>query len=262
MNAAATKSVPSKNEVNEDTASRNQLIVDHLPLVTAIAAHVQRSLPVHTELNDLVHAGVTGLFDAATKYQGNRQVAFPTYAKHRIRGAILDSFRQLDWASRDLRKRHKQFQTAKSDLTIKLHRTPTQGELAAAMGFSSQRWQSLMVDLRNFELASIQVRGMERENQRMSEPSSDQADSPDEVFARSETRARLNALRETLPVRYQHVITLYYDRDLNMKEIGGILRVNESRVSQIHKCALQRMRTAAAVGIAGSRGLDLRPFSE
>jgi RNA polymerase sigma factor for flagellar operon FliA len=225
------------------------LILDHLPLVAAIAAHVQGSLPVHTELNDLVHAGVTGLCDAATKYQRNRQVAFPAYAKHRIRGAILDSLRQLDWASRDLRKRHKQFETAKSDLTRKLQRTPTQGELAAAMGFSSRRWQSLMVDFRNFESASTQLHGMQRENQIMSEPRSEQVDSPDEVFARSETRAKLNSLRETLPARYQHVVTLYYERDLTMKEIGGILGINESRVSQIHKRALQRMRTALAVAI-------------
>jgi RNA polymerase sigma factor for flagellar operon FliA len=117
------------------------------------------------------------------------------------------------------------------------------------MGFSSRRWQSLMVDFRNFEPASMQLHGMQSENQIMSEPRSEQADSPDEVFARSETRAKLNSLRETLPARYQHVVTLYYERDLTMKEIGGILGINESRVSQIHKCALQRMRTALAVAI-------------
>jgi RNA polymerase sigma factor FliA len=113
------------------------------------------------------------------------------------------------------------------------------------------------VDFRNFEFASTQLSGMESQKWRMSEPSSDQADSPDEVFARSETRAKLNSLRETLPARYQHVITLYYDRDLNMKEIAGILRVNESRVSQIHKCALQRMRIALEVAFQTESGASI-----
>ena len=89
-----------------------------------------------------------GLFDAATKFQNDKQVAFPAYAKHRIKGAILDSLRQSDWASRDLRKRHKQMETLTRDLTAKLGRTPTHDELADAMGLSSQRWQSLMVDFR------------------------------------------------------------------------------------------------------------------
>ena len=117
---AATKPAKSKSQTPKDDTRRDALILEHLPLVTAIAAHVQRSLPVHTELDDLVHAGVMGLFDAATKYQDDKEVAFPTYAKHRIKGAILDSLRQLDWASRDLRKRHKQMESTTRDLTAKL----------------------------------------------------------------------------------------------------------------------------------------------
>jgi RNA polymerase sigma factor FliA len=95
------------------------LIVEHLHLVNAIASHVQRSLGVHTELDDLVHAGTMGLFDAATKYQEEKEVSFPIYAKHRIRGAILDSLRQLDWASRDARRQYKQMEAVTRDLTLK-----------------------------------------------------------------------------------------------------------------------------------------------
>src|SRR5690242_21205744 len=150
---AATQPARSKNQTATDNARRDALILEHLPLVTAIAAHVQRSLPVHTELDDLVHAGVMGLFDAATKYQDDKEVAFPAYAKHRIKGAILDSLRQLDWASRDLRRRHKQMEATTRDLTAELGRTPTQDELAAAMGLNAQRWQSLMVEFSNLGLA-------------------------------------------------------------------------------------------------------------
>jgi RNA polymerase sigma factor for flagellar operon FliA len=242
MNAAAAQSALAKSQKNQDNSRRDELILEHVSLVTAIAAHVQRSLPVHTELDDLVHAGTMGLFDAATKYRDDKEVAFPIYAKHRIKGAILDSLRQLDWASRDLRKRHKQMETVSRDLTAKLGRTPTQSELAAAMGLSSRRWQSLMVDFRNLGLAASQTRATDREDQPVNETPCPSAHSPEQVFARSEMREKLSSAMKTLPERYQKVVSLYYERDLSMKEIGGILGVNESRISQIHKCALQKMQ--------------------
>ena len=98
-------------------AKRDQVVLDHLPLVKAIAVRVHENLPVHVEVDDMVHAGILGLFDAADKYDENKQVAFSAYAKHRIKGAILDSLRQADWASRDLRRRHKQVEAATRDLT-------------------------------------------------------------------------------------------------------------------------------------------------
>jgi RNA polymerase sigma factor for flagellar operon FliA len=241
--SAATQSALNTEQTKTDHTRRDELILEHLPLVTAIAAHVQRSLPVHTELDDLVHAGVMGLFDAASKYRDDKEVAFPTYAKHRIKGAILDSLRQLDWASRDLRKRHKQMETVTRELTEKLGRTPTQSELAAAMGLSSRRWQSLMVDFRSLGLVATQLRATDREEQPLNDAPSP-AHTPDEVCARTEMREKLSSAMKTLPKRYQQVVTLYYERDMTMKEIGGVLGVNESRVSQIHKCALERMQTA------------------
>src|ERR1700730_9249179 len=109
---------------------RDRIILEHLPLVKAIAVRVHENLPVHVDLDDLVHAGVLGLFDAATKYNPEKQVAFSSYAKHRIKGAILDSLRQLDWASRDLRRRHKQVEAATRELASTLQRTPTEAEIA------------------------------------------------------------------------------------------------------------------------------------
>src|SRR5947209_7480242 len=141
---------------SDNNQDRDELILEHLHLVSAIAAHVQRSLPVHVELDDLIHAGTMGLVDAAAKFQSGKQVAFPAYAKHRIRGAILDSLRQMDWASRDLRKRYKQMETITRELTAKLKRTPTDSEVANAMGLDSKRWQTLMVDFRSLGLAATQ----------------------------------------------------------------------------------------------------------
>jgi RNA polymerase sigma factor FliA len=244
VNATAIKRAATDPQPQSETEQRDQLIVEHLPLVTAIAAHIQKSVPVHLELDDLVHAGVMGLFDAATKYRSDKKVAFPTYAKHRIRGAILDSLRQLDWASRDLRKRYKQMEAVTRELTVKLERHPTDTELASAMGLDSKRWQTLMVDFRSLGLAATQARAERDEQHRDPETPCAKANCPDQMFAKSELREKLTAAMEMLPFRYQQVVRLYYERDLTMKEIGGILGVNESRVSQIHKSALERMHTA------------------
>ncbi|HOK47564.1 MAG TPA: sigma-70 family RNA polymerase sigma factor, partial [Bryobacteraceae bacterium] len=107
-------------------AERDRLILEHLPLVKAIAVRVHENLPVHVDLDDLVHAGILGLFDAAEKYRPEKNVAFSSYAKHRIKGAILDSLRQLDWASRDLRRRHKQVEAVTRELSAALQRNPTE----------------------------------------------------------------------------------------------------------------------------------------
>ena len=244
MNGTASKRAPSKSPAKRDNSRRDQLIIEHLSLVTAIAAHIQRSLPVHVELDDLVHAGTMGLVDAATKYRDDKEVAFPTYAKYRIRGAILDGLRQLDWASRDLRKRYKQMETVTRDLAGKLQRTPTDTEVASAMGLNSRRWQALMVDFRSLGVAATQLRAADREEQYAPETPCAAAQLPDNVLARAEMREKLSSAMKTLPERYQQVVQLYYHRDMTMKEIGDVLGVNESRVSQMHKTALERMQSA------------------
>src|SRR5215831_11712658 len=104
---------------------RDQIVLEHLPLVKAIAIRVHESLPVHVDLDDLIHAGVLGLFDSVAKYDSEKNVAFQAYAKHRIKGAILDSLRQADWASRDMRKRQKKVDAATQELSAKLGRAPS-----------------------------------------------------------------------------------------------------------------------------------------
>jgi RNA polymerase sigma factor for flagellar operon FliA len=198
-------------------------------------------------LDDLVHAGTIGLFDAASKYRAEKEVAFSTYAKHRIRGAILDSLRQLDWASRDLRKRYKQVETVTRELTLQLKREPTEAEVASAMGLDARRWQSLMVDFRNMASAAASQTRVERDDEQpLREAPCTPAQYPDQVFARAEMRRKLQSVVQTLPERHRQVIKLYYENDLSMREIGNALGVNESRVSQIHKSALARMQSVLA----------------
>jgi RNA polymerase sigma factor FliA len=220
---------------------RDRVVLEHLPLVKAIAVRVHENLPVHVDMDDLVHAGILGLFDAASKYNPDKQVAFSSYAKHRIKGAILDSLRQLDWASRDMRRRHKQVEAATRELASELKRNPTEQEIAAKLGIDQDRWRSMMLDLRNVGLISASTRSNDSEDLPAPDFPSKPETQPDSICAREQLRSVLGIAMQTLPERYQKVVSLYYTREMTMKEIGTILGINESRVSQIHKAALEKM---------------------
>lgn len=220
---------------------RDRVVMENLSLVKAIAVRVHESLPVHVELDDLIHAGILGLFDAATKYNPDKQVVFSSYAKHRIKGAILDSLRQLDWASRDLRRRHKQVEQVTRDLFTTLQRQPTEEELAERMGVDVARWRQMAIDLRNVGLISASSRAPENEDLPAPEFPSHPETQPDSMCAREQMREKLDIAMQVLPERYKRVVTLYYTNEMTMKEIGGLLGINESRVSQIHKSALEKM---------------------
>jgi RNA polymerase sigma factor FliA len=222
---------------------RDQVVLDHLPLVKAIAIRVHENLPVHVDLDDLVHAGVLGLMDAVEKFDSSKNVAFQSYAKHRIKGAILDSLREQDWASRDMRKRQKQMEGVTRDLSTKLGRTPTEGEVAQEMGVDVERWRRMAGELRNIGLVSTTVTA-EDDRDRIQEFPDTPEDQPDRVCARRQLQTTLAKAIRILPARYQKVVFLYYTNEMTMKEIGELLGVNESRVSQIHKTALKKMASA------------------
>jgi len=232
---------------------RDRIVLDHLPLVKAIAVRVHENLPVHVDVDDLFHAGVLGLFDAAAKYNPDKKVVFSAYAKHRIKGAILDSLRQLDWASRDLRRRHKQLEAATRDLAAELGRTPTEAEIAQRLGVDVDRWRQMMIDLRNVGLVSASTRANDNEDLPAPDFPSKPETQPDSMCSREQLRSVLATAMKTLPERYKKVVVLYYTNEMTMKEIGGILGINESRVSQIHKSALEKMSVVLQnVGIRGS----------
>jgi RNA polymerase sigma factor for flagellar operon FliA len=246
MGTATTLHAPSQAKPNGATqaariARRDRVVLEHLPLVKAIAVRVHENLPVHVDLDDLVHAGILGLFDAANKYNPEKQVVFSSYAKHRIKGAILDSLRQLDWASRDMRRRHKQVEAATRDLAATLQRAPTEAEVAEKLGMDVDRWRNMMLDLRNVGLVSASTRSNENEDLPAPDFPSKPETQPDSICAREQLRHVLGDAMKTLPERYQKVVLLYYTNEMTMKEIGEVMGVNESRVSQIHKIALEKM---------------------
>src|SRR5258705_11401172 len=149
------RSVSTRRSKKLPQQERDQIVLENLPLVKAIAIRVHENLPVHVDLDDLIHAGVLGLFDAVAKYDASKNVAFQSYAKHRIKGAILDSLRQLDWASRDLRKRQKQVDTITRELAAKLGRNPHETEVASQMGVTMDRWRHIQMELRTVGPASL-----------------------------------------------------------------------------------------------------------
>jgi len=232
---------------------RDRIVIEHLPLVKAIAIRVHGNLPVHVDVDDLIHAGVLGLFDAVQKFDASKNVAFQGYAKHRIKGSILDSLRQLDWASRDMRKRQKQMDAAARGLATKLGRTPAESEVAQEMGVGIDRWHRMLSEMHTVGLVSTTVRN-EDDGDRVREFADASELQPDRVCERRQLRTTLARAMKHLPERYQKVVFLYYTNEMTMKEIGTLLGVNESRVSQIHKTALQKMATALqSAGIHSAR---------
>jgi len=217
------------------------VVLEHLDLVKSIAVGIRRSLPVHADFDDLLQAGMVGLIDAASKYDDEKKNSFATYAKHRIRGAILDSLRQLDWASRDMRRRQKLVATAMTELTTMLQRNPTENEVADKAGMDLEICRQTMTDLRNGAPVSSSHFASDNEDLPVPDFPSAPETHPDFICGREQLRGVLDQAVNTLPDRYQKVVVMYYKNDMSMKEIGNVLNINESRVSQIHKSALAKM---------------------
>lgn len=220
-------------------ATRDRIVLEHLPLVRAIAVRTQEGLPVHIDLEDLINEGVIGLIDAAAKYEPGKRVVFPIYARHRIRGAMLDSLRRLDCASRDTRRRQREAKTAAQELTAQLQRAPTESELAAKLGMTQEHWRKIQIDIQEHKTLSTTM-AQDSEEATMDLPGKEDA-RPDNICRQRQMEAALKSAMCVLPERYQVVVSLYYVEDLSMREIAGRLGVNESRISQIHKAALEKM---------------------
>lgn len=224
-------------------AVRDSIVLEHMGLVKAIAIRVHENLPVHVDLDDLIHAGVLGLIDAVEKYDSAKNVAFQSYAKHRVKGAILDSLRDMDWASRDMRKRQRKVETVMQELSGELERQPTESEVADKMGMSLTRWRKVRFEMRTVGLVSADSRP-DGETDRAPEFEGTPDLRPDRIAQIRQLQNTLARAMGQLPQRYQKVVFLYYTNNLTMREIGDVMGVNESRVSQIHKTALKRMAVA------------------
>ncbi len=223
---------------------RDALAVRLLSLVRRVALEMRERLPQHVDLEDLSGAGVLGLLDAVRKFDARKHVKVETYARHRIRGAILDSLRELDTASRDMRRKNKMAEKTFIEMQVKLGRAVTDEELASALGISLKRWYRTQQELSNMGIDWMRPNHVP-ENHMVDEgnlPAREDSESPFDLCYRSEQRAILNRAASLLPEREKMILSLYYERELTMKQIGDKLGIDESRVSQIHSAAVAHLR--------------------
>ncbi len=245
--------------VSGEATERDLLLMEHLPTVRYLARRIHERLPQHVDLDDLISAGVVGLIDAFSKFDHAKKVQFKSYAQFRIRGAILDSLRTLDWSPRELRRKGRAVEEAIRSVTQRVGRAPSEQEIAKEMELSLTEYQQLLGELKGLEIGSLH---MERSEDSGDEELAYIPGSPEEdpLFRclKGEMKQRLADAIDELPEKERMVLTLYYYEELTMKEIGLTLGVVESRVSQIHSSAVLRLRTA----LASLRGADsFRPNS-
>ncbi len=238
-----------------DEEERNRILMEQMPQVRYIARHIHDRLPQHVPIEDLVHAGVLGLMDALTRYDEGRQVQFKTYAKFRIRGAILDSLRELDWSPRDLRRKARQIESVSARLSHELGRAPSEQEIAAELNLSLDSFQHLLAELDGLDLGSFHIESGDREHDDdlCEYLPGNPEESPYFLTMKSELHAYLVRAIQELSEKEQQVLSLYYYEELTMKEAGAVLGVGESRVSQIHSLALLRLRTRLQALLAGKQ---------
>ena len=216
------------------------LLERYAPLVKRIANHLLARLPSSVQVDDLVQAGVIGLLEASRNYDAGKGASFETYAGIRIRGAMIDEVRRGDWAPRSVHRNSRRVQEAMARLEKRLGRDVSDQEVAAEMGVSLDEYHAITQDSLSSRLFSIDELGGEDENPDDFLPSGES--SPADGVQRAALRQQLAAAIATLPERERLVLALYYDEELNLKEIGLVLGVSESRVSQIHSQAAQRLR--------------------
>jgi len=239
--AAAKQAYQSQTPI--DPAERERLVLEHLPLVRCIAKRVHDRLPSSVLLDDLVNSGILGLLDAINKYDPTKLVDLRIYATHRIRGAILDSLRGLDWSPRLLRKKGRALDEVRERLTSLLHREPTEAELAKETGCGIEELRQLEENLLRADLATLQEQSIDEENgDGMDDCPSDEEESPYALCYQQEVRDLLRDAITQLSDRERQLLALYYYDELTMKEVGAVLGVGEARVSQMHSAVVRKVR--------------------
>jgi RNA polymerase sigma factor for flagellar operon FliA len=227
------------------SAEQERILLEHLPIVRFLARRIHERLPQHVDIEDLVSAGVVGLMDAFSKFDPNKRVQFRSYAQFRIRGAILDSLRTLDWSPRELRRKGRAVEEAIRVLTARMGRAPQEPEVAEEMGLDLDQYQQLLGDLKGLEIGTLH---MERNEDSGEEELAYVPGRPEEdpLFRclRGELEERLSEAIANLPDRERLVMSLYYYEEMTMREIGLALGVVESRVSQVHASAVVHLRAA------------------
>ncbi len=231
---------------NKDPAIRDRLIRQYSPLVKYVAGKVAVGMPQNVEFDDLVGYGVFGLFDAIEKFDPNKHVKFKTYAVTRIRGAIFDELRSIDWVPRSVRQKTREVEQVIRELESSLGRAATDQEIAKAMGISLKEFEKTLIKISGTSILSLNdvwYTGDESDNVSIADSiESSPSMNPDVIVEKDEIRRVIVQSIQELPEKEKKVLVLYYYEDLTLKEIGAILKVTESRISQLHTRAIMRLR--------------------
>ena len=227
---------------------KSHLLKQHQPMVRRMALQMLAKLPASVELDDLIQAGMIGLLDASTRYQDNSGAQFETFASQRIRGAMLDELRASDWGSRNLRQQARKVEQAIQSLEHRLGRPATEGEIAKELKMDLDDYQSLLQEIQGCQLLYVEDFAQEGESDnpwldrqaRGGRPGAD--DDPLAQLLEAGFRHELVDAIAALPERDQLLLNLYYEEELNLREIGAILEVTQSRVCQLHAQAISRLR--------------------
>ena len=245
---------PATEEIEITAENREEVIIRYSPMIKYVANRIAMRLPPHIEVDDLISVGVLGLMDAISKYDSSRGAKFKTYAEFRVRGAILDELRAMDWVPRSIRQKASSVDKVVQSLQAKLSRSPEDEEVAKEMGISLEQFHTTLNETKSIPVFSLDDLGIAKdsgEQQSLLDCLAGKAD------ADPQTQIRLTELKEiiakaidTLPEKERLMVSLYYYEELTMKEIGAVLEITESRVSQIHSKAVYRLRTKLKAIIA------------
>lgn len=245
MDEAGRKKLWEEYDKTRSSAVREKIILEYAPIVKMVAGRLSMYLGYNVEYEDLVSYGIFGLIDAIDKFDALKDVKFETYASLRIRGAILDQIRKMDWIPRTIRQKQKKIDTAIREIEARCGRSATDEEIAQNLGISNEEyvdWQSQMKITNVISLNEFLEQGSEIPNDNNFNRKA-QFDEPEAVIERDELKRILAGALELLTEKERKVIVLYYYEDLTLKEISSILEVSESRTSQLHTRALQKMKS-------------------
>jgi RNA polymerase sigma factor for flagellar operon FliA len=232
-------------ETSSTSVDRDQLVINHVGLVKVMAHRLAQRLPSQVEMSDLISVGVLGLIDAAGRYRPAMGVPFDAFARRRVQGAMLDALRDLDWAPRSLRRLRRDIDSTVAQLRHKLRREPNDREIGDALSMTPAEYERALEQIRTLDLGAVrQLDATGEDGTPLLELCLDPEEGPDVQLERTELKRLLaNALLE-LPERERHILALYYEEEMTMAEIGAVIGVCESRVSQLRSLALSRLRAS------------------
>ena len=226
------------------TLNRDAQLRQYTPLVRRLAHHMIAKLPPSVEVDDLIQVGMIGLTEAISRYEPSQGVQFETFASQRIRGAMIDELREGDWMSRGSRKSQKDIEQAVNRLQQKLQRSPLESEIAQELGLSLAEYQHLLAKVRGTQLVYLEdISGHgDDEDSFLDRHAGESESEPSAVLQDQRMRMALVAAIKLLPEREQQIMSMYYEQDMNLKEIAAVLNVTESRICQLHSQSIARLR--------------------